>query len=350
FTLGGGPNHSATMTLTNCTVARNRAEEVSSIPSGQQHYCRGGGVYMGGGSLSLRSCTIAENQIAGTAATFNGKPNMGGGGVAATIGNAHVVESMKVRHSIVVGNTLNGAAEDLYTGSLLHFYSEGYNRIGKLDFSQILVPVPPPDLGWRDLSRKHYPKVGDLDSLTLGAVLDAGAVHRHGTLVSVGTDAGQKAVLWYPPLGQALDQIPSTTYTVTSVVAGYTLVSGTDGDFLDNVVTKLRTDAWLGASFWPGFTTQTSVSWYESSVTWPSDTNNAPWITFWRNLDTQIGSALGTVALGDVFWNSFANGESFGNVTITKGRELQTVTLQPLDQLGTARPGATNADVGAIEE
>ena len=348
FTLGGGPSHSVTMTLTNCTVARNRVEE-KIILSGQ-HYSRGGGVYMGGGSLSLQSCTVAENQVTGSLELFNGKPNLGGGGVAATIGNAHVVESMKVRHSILVGNTLNGAAEDLYTGSLLHFYSEGYNRIGKLDFSQILVPVPPPDPGWLDLSRKHYPKVGDLDGLSLSAVLDAGAVRRHATLLSVGTDPGEKAVLWYPPLGQALAQVPPMAYTVKSVVAGYTLNSGTDGDFLDHVVAKLRTDAWLGGSFWPGFATQTAVSWHSASATWPSDPLNKPWIQFWRDLDVQIGSALGTVALGDAFWDSFSNGESFGNVTITKASESQSVARAADDQLGNARPGAANADVGAIEE
>ncbi len=86
--------------------------------------------------------------------------NQIGGGIAATIGNAHAVEDMIIGHSIVVGNTvheINGAGpvgytigsvyqHDIFTGSVFDFRSMGYNRIGVIDFSQILVPVGEP--GW----------------------------------------------------------------------------------------------------------------------------------------------------------------------------------------------------------
>ena len=112
---------------------------------------------------------------------------MGGGGICATIGNAHVVEYMSVWHSIIAGNSVNGSGNDLYTGSLLHFYSYGYNLVGRIDFSQILVPVP----AWGDLSRKHWPKTGDHEGV---AASDVFLTRRH-SLTSRQADAGQRAVL-----------------------------------------------------------------------------------------------------------------------------------------------------------
>ena len=154
FTLSGGPSNLARMTITNCTIARNLAEDNPNLPQAGQYYYRGGGIYMGGGSLTVISSTIAENEVNGPLEIFGGKPNIGGGGVAATIGNAHVVEDVHLQHSIVIGNKMNGAPQDWFAGSLLHFFSYGYNRIGVLDFSQLLVPCPE----WMTLSRKHYPE------------------------------------------------------------------------------------------------------------------------------------------------------------------------------------------------
>jgi len=109
FTLGGGPANLASMRLTNCTIARNLVEDHALLPPSSQYYYRGGGIYLGGGYLTIESCTIAENQVTGTPAIVSNKPNMGGGGVGATIGNAHVVESMEIWHSIIAGNTLNAS-------------------------------------------------------------------------------------------------------------------------------------------------------------------------------------------------------------------------------------------------
>jgi len=249
FTLGGGPANQASMRLTNCTIARNLVEDHALLPPSSQYYYRGGGIYLGGGYLTIESCTIAENQVTGTPAIFSNKPNMGGGGVGATIGNAHVVESMEIWHSIIAGNTLNASPNDLFTGPLRHFYSYGYNRIGIIDFSQILVPVP----AWTDLCRKHWPKQEDADEVATVDILNVSGAHYHSSVLSAGTDAGGPAILWYPPAGSAVDQIPTTGYNVNSVMAGYSGYGVLTDDFLNHVLGKLRTDPYyvsiLGSDF-----------------------------------------------------------------------------------------------------
>ncbi|MBZ5719976.1 MAG: hypothetical protein LAO03_06305 [Acidobacteriia bacterium] len=347
FTLAGGPNNLATLQMTNCTVARNLVEDNPALPEVGQYYYRGGGIYMGGGSLSLTSCTVAENEVTGNLAIFSGKPNMGGGGVAATIGNAHVVEDVNVWHSIVAGNKLSGAAQDWYSGSLLHFYSYGYNRMGALDFSQILVPVP----AWTDLSRKHYPKTGDQDGVTISQVLSLSDIQYSSSVISAGTDFGQPAVLWYMPSGAALDQIPNASYSVTSVLAGYTGYGVSSDDFLNHVLEQIRTDyaSILGSDFGSDIGDMSGVTWYESPVTWPTDPANVPWITFWRNLDTEIGNQLGAATLGDDFWGTFTSG-NMGNVTMTMRPTTRTIQLTGSDQRGQSRPNGGMGDIGAIEK
>ena len=360
FTLGGGPNFLKAMQLTNCTVARNVVEDHPGLPESGQYYYRGGGVYMGGGYLSVAGCTIAENKVTGVPAIFNRKPNMGGGGIAATVGNAHVVEDITIRHSIVVGNTLNGAAEDLFTGSLVHFYSHGHNLLGTFDFSQILVPIPP----WMMLSRKHWPKTGDSDNVAINDVLDVPGAVRHASVVSVGTDNGQLTVLWYPPAGSALDRIPAGGYTVDNVVmAEYAYGPGTKGEFLLYVLDRLDAGyaGVLGNNFGAGYraefaasngTSVDNVSWYETPAGWPSDPRNVPWINFWRGLDNTIAGRLGAVGLGDDFWRSWGTGQiPLGGIIVL---HVSPATLGPFlptgsDQLGNARPRGTMADIGAIE-
>jgi hypothetical protein len=184
FTLSGGPSNLATMFLTNCTIARNLVQDHPDYPEAGQWYTRGGGVYMGGGSLWVTGCTIAENAVVGVPAIFSGKPNLGGGGVCATIGNAHTVEGVWVQGSIVVGNTLNGDAEDWFVGSILDFNSQGYNLVGYVDFRYILPPVP----DWMMSSRKRWPKPGDVDGVSLLAALDVSGAQYHASVLSAGTD------------------------------------------------------------------------------------------------------------------------------------------------------------------
>jgi hypothetical protein len=348
FTLSGGPNNLATMSLTNCTIARNLVEDNPDLPEAGQYYYRGGGIYMGGGSLSLVSSTVAENEVRGNPAIFSGKPNMGGGGGAATIGNAHTVENLSFRHSILVGNKLNGAAADWFAGSLLFFFSDGYNLIGVVDFSQILVPVP----DWMMTNRKHYPKVGDHDGISILQALDVNNARFHGSVLSAGTDVGQPAVLWYPPVDMAVDKIPSGDYTVTNVNAGYTGFGQSTDDFLNYVILQLRTEygSILGSDFGSSFGDMTGTTWYGPAVTWPSNPLNVPWITFWRNLDIAIGDRLGMVILGDDFWGTFASGPLGEHVRITVDRDSGSLRLVTTDQLGKARPSGSAGDIGAIEK
>jgi len=345
FTLGGGPTNRATMYLTNCTIARNLAEDNPDLPEVGQYYYRGGGIYMGGGSLVLVSSTVAENQVTGHEAIFSNKSNMGGGGIAATIGDAHVVEDMTIQNSIVVGNKLQGVANDVFTGSLINFNSYGYNLFGVLDFSQILVPVP----DWTDLVRKHYPKVGDHDGVLLSDAVSVDQAHRDASITSAGVDLGEHVVLWYPPAARAIDQIPSTSYTVTTLAAGYTGFGVPADDFLNRVVAQVRTKygAIVGAEFGSSFGDLTGVTFYGPAVTWPSNQQNAPWIAFWRSLDSSLGNQIGTVQLGEDFWESFTPGpigaENFSSTSTN--HKIQPVIVE---QRGSLRDG-TLLDIGAIE-
>ena len=348
FSLGGGPDNTRYLRLANCTIARNLVEDHPGLAESGQYYYRGGGIYLGGGYLSMEACTVAENQVNGSAQTFSNKPNMGGGGIAATIGNAHVVESMKIWQSIVVGNTMNGAPSDLFTGSLLHFYSYGYNLAGSMDFTQILVPVP----AWFDLSRRHWPKAGDQEGVSAAAVLDlAGAVH-HPTAVSRGTDAGGLAVLWYPPAGAALDRVPSDAYSVTSVMATCDGYETLPNQFLNIVLEKIREvyGSTLGADFGSDMGDLSGVTWYLTPAAWPSDPLNAPWIAFWHDIDARIGSELGMEILGDEFWGTFASGPLADGLEMSLLTERHTVEPAAVDQLGAPRPAGALADIGAIEE
>jgi hypothetical protein len=352
FSEGGGRGNNRLLELKNCTIARNLVEDNPDIdePAGSQYYYRGGGVYMSNGSLSVAGCTIVQNAVTGHPAIFNNKPNMAGGGIAATVGDAHVVEYMEVWHSIIAGNTLNGAPDDLSTGSLLNFYSYGYNLIGKIDFSQILVPIPP----WWSLSRKHWPKVGDLDGIEVSEVLSLDNIEYHSLIKSVGTDEGQNVVLWYPPSGRAVDQIPSDAYDyeVNYAIAEYEVLPEKTDDFLNHVLEKLRNDygSILGTDFGKDFGDMTGVTFYGPGETWPTNPENADWIHFWRDLDDEIGDRLGTVKLGDDFWGSFVSGPLGENIIINVQTHSEWISPFDSDQLGNPRPSGGKGDIGAIEK
>jgi hypothetical protein len=245
---------------------------------------------------------------------------------------------------------------------VLHFYSHGYNLLGKIDFGQILVPIPM----WNSLSRKHWPKAGDADNVALSQVLDAAGIVRHASIVSAGTDNGQLAVLWYPPAGYALDRIPAGGYTVDNVVwAQYAVAPGTKDDFLSFVLDNMLSTGYYGGLLGSGFGSDYraafeaasgrnlhDVMWYENAAGWPGDQRNYPWIDFWRGLDNAIGGTLGTVQLGDDFWRS----RGTGTIRLTDNvvMSVASMTLGPYlptgnDQLGNPRPNGTYGDIGAIE-
>jgi len=348
---GGGPGNMKTLVVSNSTIARNLVSDHPGIAENAmyQYYYRGGGVYMSNGSLMIYSSTIAENVVSGNPVLFSGKPNMGGGGIAATIGDAHVVENMQVWHNIIAGNSVNGGADDLFTGSLLHFYSYGYNLIGRLDFSQMLVPIPE----YYSLSRKHWPKAGDLHGVLLADVLAASVpAGFHPSIISVGSDASQPALLWYPPAGAALNSIPAAGYTVDSVLAQYTVVPGGADDFLNRICDKVRTDyaSLPGTSFGMLIGDMTGVLWYGPATTWPSNLQNVPWIQFWKNLDTELGTSLDPIKLGDDFWRGFSNGLWGDNIMMmVLVEQSPSITPSANDQLGNFRLCAARCAVGAIE-
>jgi hypothetical protein len=353
---GGGPGTLMTMRIENCTIARNLVEDHPDIAqsSMMQYYYRGGGAYMSNGYLWISASTIAENEVTGVPRAFSGKPNMGGGGIAATIGNAHVVEDMTLWHSIFVGNRVGGEANDVYTGSLLHFYSDGYNLVGALDFTQMLVPIPE----WMCLSRRHWPKVGDAEGVEAAAVLDLAAAAVSDTVVSVGTDAGSPAVLWYPPLGDAVNRIPHDDYENSAVYAGYYPYGAADeynpdlvDDFLNRVVAKLREETWLGPSFWPDAPDMTGTPFLAWASEWPSVPENAPWIAFWHDLDARVGDTYGAVRLGDDFWGTFTSGwlDDMRELTVSTSTFISPWSRNALDQLGVDRSGEQWQDVGAVD-
>jgi len=347
FTLSGGPNNLATMFLTNCTIARNLVQDHPDFPNVGQWFNRGGGIYMGGGSLWMSGCTIAENAVTGQLAYFSGKPSSAGGGGCATTGNAHTVETVWLQNSVVVGNTLNGAAEDWFPGAILDLFSQGYNLVGVVDFSWILVPVP----DWMMSSRKRWPKVGDHDGVALLDALNVNGAHYHGSVLSAGTDAGQPAILWYPPADLAADKIPNQEYNVTYVNAGYTGFGLPTDDFLNYVILQLRQEygAILGANFGDTFGDMTGTTWYGPAVTWPSNAQNAAWIAFWHSLDAAIGDRLGMAILGDDFWDTFTTGPLGSHVSITVSHNTKPFRMETTDQRGNARPNGTLGDIGAIE-
>ena len=247
---GGGIGNSKQLALTNTTIARNVVEPPPGLPSFLlgMGYWRGGGVYMSNGYLRVQSCTIVENEVYGVPRTDSlGRRNLAGG-IAATVGNAHAVEEMVLAHSIVAGNIVHelGAGpdpvasyeHDVFTGSVLHFRSLGHNRLGVVDFSQILVPVG--EWGWETLVRKHYPKVGDEDGVALADVLDLAGAATSDTVVSAGVDATLPAVLHYPPAGSALDQVPPEIRAVTEIRGEYRVDPGHADDFLAIVLGRIE--------------------------------------------------------------------------------------------------------------
>jgi hypothetical protein len=390
---GGGIGMSKTLRVTNTTVARNLAEPSANLPPFllAMGYWRGGGLYMSNGYLHLQSVTVVENAVRGKARTDSlGRRNLAGG-IAATVGNAHAVESMTVGHSIIAGNTveeIGGAtyAHDLFTGSLMHFHSAGYNRFGTLDFSQILVPVG--ERTWQSLSRRHYPKVGDTNGVALADIVDlGGGVTTDPTIPSVGVAAGSAVPLSYRPAGTALDVVPAGTYRVDDVLAEYEVARDAQDDFLAIVLKRIEQKHAL-AGFAAGFKaefeaflqsadtdtttpglqpyrnpdgnpilTLAATHFFGPSQTWPRELYNHPYIEFWHRLDAALAQAAipgtGPELLGDGAWQSlFATGSLPENPllrTYVWTESGPSVSRLSVDQSGTARNPQAPADIGAIE-
>ena len=403
---GGGIGLSTRIHVENSTIARNLVEPpvlpaflFSLLDIG---YWRGGGLYMSNGYMQVQSSTVVENQVFGKPRTTElDKPNMAGG-IAATIGNAHAVEDMIIGHSIVVGNTvheINGVEpggytigsvypHDIFTGSVFDFRSMGYNRIGVIDFSQILVPIGEP--GWASLSRKHYPKVDDEDGVVIGDVLGSSTL---STLInSSGVEADPFAVLYYEPIGNALDQLPSGNYNVGEVLGelvgqqnegrnplllplildqfqaayGQSNFESEFRDYFQGYLSDIDPDA-AGAQRYVncGNVTVGTVEqayWCGPAQTWPQNEDNHAYIEFWHHLDLALAgeiaevnvdqiSNLGPALMNDDVWTLlFGLGNSHFNAISVRLTET-TLGVSPLDtdQLGTSRPADLLGDIGAVE-
>jgi len=389
---GGGIGQLKTLSITNSTIARNLVEPpLDHLPSFMlpsllnMGYWRGGGVYMSNGQMEIYSSTIVENEVYGKPRTdTRAKPNLAGG-IAATIGDAHTVESMIIAQSIIAANrvfTLDNSgvedgsyANDIFTGSLLHFYSHGHNLIGQINFDHMLVPVPQ----WATLSRKHWPEEGDQSGIELVDVLDAPMTHN--TIISQGTDEGEQVVLYYPAAGIAVDAVPDEGYTVThtygdilgfdyhfpNVIDGFlpavlTTIEGKYGldgfaeDFQTDFETYLTTvdtnDQMAGLQPYQDnkgnpILTLDETLWFGPIETWPSTEENQAWIAFWQRLDTALKNVLGTETLADDFWGDFTYMNTGDFVFYTTYESNVTVVKEKIDQNGTSRTGF--GDIGAIE-
>ncbi len=388
---GGGIGILKTLKLQNCTIAGNRVGIYGPTFLYGSGYWRGGGIYMSNGYMILQSCTVVGNEVYGVPRTNElGKLNLAGG-IAATVGNAHAVESMTIGHCIIAGNTVHKFGgtvynEDIFTGSLFEFISKGHNRIGTINFSQILVPIGEKD--WYSLCRKHYPKQGDQDGVNLADVLDlTNGITRSADILSVGADAPARAVLHYTPKGDAIEQVPPSTYSLNKTRAEYALSPGATNNFLEIILARIE-DQYSLPSFASSFTTNfeaflatvdsdniqtngvqpytdtngvpiltlAAAQWFNSSAIWPSQLCNYPYIEFWHQLDTALEAenitGMGPELLGDDAWQAlFDPGYLTENTNINFSIWTVTYDAQPSakDQAGAARPVNGLGDIGAIE-
>jgi len=403
---GGGIGLATRFHIENSTVARNLVEPpvlppflFSLLDIG---YWRGGGLYMSNGHMRVQSSTIVENEVFGKPrSTELDKPNMAGG-IAATIGNAHAVEDMIIGHSIVVGNTVheidgidpggytigNVYLHDIFTGSVFYFRSMGYNRIGVIDFSQILVPIGEP--GWASLSRRHYPQVDDLDGVAIGDVLGGATLSTF--INSSGVQADPFAALYYEPVGSAVDQLPDGNYNVTEILAE---LNGLQGEGQNPLLLPLLLDQIQDVYAQPAFASEfrtyfqeylsdldpdtagsqqyancstvtidtiEQAYWCGPAQTWPQFEYNHAYIEFWHHLDLALANEiagvnvdqitnLGPALINDDVWTAlFGLGSSPFN-GITMNLTETTVGVNPLatDQLNNPRPADILGDIGAVE-
>ena len=390
---GGGIGNRNTLELLNCTIAWNLVDSAPGLPPFMltMGYWRGGGVYMSNGYLSMQSCTVVENEVHGVPRTDDlSKPNLAGG-IVATIGNAHAVENMTIGHSVISGNTVHDGSgipynHDVFTGSLFYLKSMGYNRIGVIDFSQMLVPVGKE--GWASLCRKHYPKVGDEFGVEVGDVLDlTGGATYSDSILSAGVYENDPVVLHYEPKASALDQVPPSAYSVAEILAEYKIPKNATNDFLAILLNRIEVFYDL-AGFADAFTddfeafletvdtdddipenqpytdpsgdpilTLADTQWFGPRVTWPKKLWNYPYIEFWHRLDVALKTedipGMGPELLGDDAWAAlFSSGPLVENPEITlevKATSAPPVHLLEVDQIGTERPANSLGDIGAIE-
>jgi hypothetical protein len=397
---GGGIGNSKSLNILNSTIARNLTEPAPGISFLlAMGYWRGGAAYFSNGSLSIDNCTIVENEVRGVPRVDSlGKQNMAGA-VAATIGNAHAVERMTIGRSIITGNIiqeLNTSYEetisynhDIFTGSLTNFNSRGYNLIGIIDFSQILVPIE--QTYWSSLCRRHFPAVGDTIDVNPGDVLDLALSPETDPLIlSAGVNDFMPVPVAYLPKGAAIDQIPEESYPIRETLADISIAEGATNNFLWIVLKRIEslyspislpvdfatafkasfenflltvdadegtegTQAYKDPSGEPILTLE-ATHWFGPAATWPKELPNYPYIEFWHQLDETLRAAeipgMGPETLNDSIWSAlFASGPLTENPYIDiliETSEYRTIATKT-DQLGFPRPENLKGDIGSIE-
>ena len=264
----------------------------------------------------------------------------------------------------------------------------GHNRIGVIDFSQILVPIGEP--GWASLSRKHYPQANDEDGVLAGDVLGAPTL---STLInSSGVVADPFAVIHYEPAGGALDQVPGAGYDVTEILGA---LDGPANEGRNPLLLALILDQIEAAHGQPGFAAEfrnyfqgfladvdpdtagaqqyencdsatinalEQAYWCGPAQTWPQYEYNHAYIHFWHHLDLALANeipgvnvdqiaGMGPALINDDAWLSlFGLGNSFFNgITVSLSETTLPVTPFAVDQLGSSRPADALGDIGAIE-
>ena len=222
----------------------------------------------------------------------------------------------------------------------------------------------------------------------LTKVYDTGAEKIYA-LAGVDLDlfAGEFAVLHYLPRGDALAQVPASSYDVEETLAEYSVDSRAHDDFLQVVLARLQSRYALpgfAAAFTADFEaflqgadadpdadgvqpyrdpsgnpilTLADTHWFGPAETWPKELENHPYIQFWHRLDAALAAAdipgLGQELLGDAAWRTlFTSGTLAENprirMSVSTAPRLRVSRVE-VDQLGHARPANAPGDVGAIE-
>jgi hypothetical protein len=206
----------------------------------------------------------------------------------------------------------------------------------------------------------------------------------------VGVDNGQTAVLYYQPMGSALDQIPAAPYQDDDIYSEYNIPLGVRNDFLAILLDRLEDYYELDDGFSESFTsdfeaflgsvdtdddtegvqpytdpsenpilTLGDTLWFGPAVTWPKILSNHPYIHFWHRLDRALLNmqipGTGTEVLGEADWAAL-----FPSGPLNEGEDpeiimtLKTVAafgfpLLEVDQRSIERPVNELGDIGAIE-
>jgi hypothetical protein len=209
---------------------------------------------------------------------------------------------------------------------------------------------------------------------------------------SSGVEADPFAVLYYEPAGDALDQIPSGSYSVTEVLGE---LVGQQNEGRNHLLLPLMLNQIQSVYGQPGFENEfrdyfqeflsdvdpdtagsqlyfncnnlvvdtiEQAYWCGPSQTWPAEEHNHAYIEFWHHLNAALANEiaevnvdqitnLGPALINDDVWTSlFGLGDSHHNgITVRLTETTLGVNPVDTDQLGNSRPADLPRDIGAVE-